>query len=193
MNLKASSLISVTLFFVLVSSGTYAQKQMFVGLNVNNNIYPDQIELNTLNIGATFETKITKHSGVETGLFYRADRTTDVISYSDGSGAHSNSLTIARRYLSVPVLYKYYSKMINLSAGPAFDFFAGWKQKQDDFPNLIQSYTVNPKVKVGFLIKASKIIPVNEKFIVEPEIRFGSVQTVEQANVGIGIAGKYRL
>lgn len=192
MNIKALSLIFAALFSLLAYSTAYAQKQILVGLNVNSNIYPDQIGLNGLNAGATFETQVGKHSGGETGVFYRTDRITHILNYSDASGYHSYSSSIANRYLTVPVLYKYYSNRFNFSAGPAFDFYVGWKQKQNEFPYPIQSYTVNPKFKIGFLTKVSKIIPIAEKFIIEPEIRFGSVQTFDEANIGIGIAGKYR-
>lgn len=193
MNLKVLTLIVFMFVFSLLASlNTYAQKQTLTGLNVNMNIYPDQIRLNRLNMGATFETQLRKHSGGETGLFYRTKRIINIISYTDASGSHSYSFTVALRYLTVPLLYKYYSNRINFSAGPAFDFFLGWKQKNDQFPYQIQSVTVHPKVKIGFLTKVSKTIPVNKKFIIEPEIRFGSVRTLDQANVGIGIAGKYR-
>lgn len=147
--------------------------------------------LNTLNVGATFETRLGKHSGGETGLFYRTNRTTNITSYTDASGTYSYSFTIARKYLAAPLLYKYYSKSINFSAGPTFDFYIGWKQKNDEFPYQIQSYKVNPKVRIGFLSKVSKSIPVSKKFIIEPEIRFGSVQSIEEANLAIGVAGKH--
>lgn len=194
MNLKPASFIFAFLFSLITFSATYAQKQTLAGLNVNMNLYPDQIEWNRLNVGATFEKQLGKHGGGETGLFYRNDQSTNVSSYSDASGSYSYSysLTTARRYLSVPVLYKYYSNRINFSAGPAFDFYLGSKQINNTFPYSIPFYEVNPKVRLGFLVKVSKTIPLWKQFILEPEIRFGSVQTLYEANLGIGIAGKYR-
>ncbi|WP_158267623.1 hypothetical protein [Adhaeribacter arboris] len=56
----------------------------------------------------------------------------------------------------------------------------------------MENFKVNPKVRIGFLAKVSRVIPLNQQFILEPEIRFGSVQTLEEAGLGIGIAGKYR-
>jgi len=193
MNLKVLTTIAFVLMFsFFTSSMTYAQKQTLIGLNLNSNIYPDEISLNRVNIGATFETQLGKHSGGETGIYYHSKYSTNITSYTDASGSHSYSSTVARRYLTVPVLYKYYSKRINFSVGPSFDFYLGWKQKEDGSPVQIQSFTVNPKVRIGFLTKVSRSIPVSEKFIIEPELRFGSVQTIDQANVGLGIAGKYR-
>lgn len=69
MNIKLLGLVFIFLFSLAAFSTTYAQKQTLAGLNVNSNVYPDQIELNGLSIGATFETQHGKHSGGETGLF----------------------------------------------------------------------------------------------------------------------------
>lgn len=40
------------------------------------------------------------------------------------------------------------------------------------------------------MTKLSRNFPINDKFFIEPEIRFGAVQTFDEANLGIGIAGK---
>ncbi len=192
MNIRLLSFILILLLSSLASSDAYGQKQFLAGININENLYPNQIELNNLNFGATFEIRFTKHSGGETGIFYHADRITNIISHSDASGNYSYSSTVSLQYIQVPVLYKYFSRILNFTVGPAFDFYAGWKEKRNELPYPIQSVSVHPKVRIGFLAKVSKSFPLNDKFIIEPEIRFGSVQSFDEANLGIGMTGKYR-
>lgn len=195
MNCKALLFIVFTL---LLASSIYAQKQTLIGLNLNTNIYPDQITWNELSIGAVFEKQFTQRSGIETGLYYRTGLRHSVVSFTDSTGPYSYSSTVSERYFAIPILYKYYSRLVNFSVGPALDFYIGWKQKHKGSSVQIQSYDVNPKVKLGFLAKVSKPIPLkkpflfNKPFILEPEIRFGSVQTLDEANIGIGLSGKYR-
>lgn len=192
MNNKVRIFILIPLLTLLAPSILLAQKRILMGVNINENIYPDQIELNRLNIGATFEIQMSRHSGGETGLFYHANSTTGIISYPDATGPHSYSFTVSNRYLTVPVLYKYYTKFIDFSVGPTIDFYVGWKQKHDEFPYQIQSNTVNPKMRVGFLAKVSKDFSLSQRFVIEPEIRFSSVHAFDEANLGIGITVKYR-
>jgi len=160
-----------------------------VGVNINSEVYP---EISKFSIGATLERQITRRSGAETGLYYRTQLTNGEITYTDASGSHAYSFSVSERHMVLPVLYKYYSNAINFSAGPVLDFYIGWKQKNDEFPFQIKSYDVNPNIKVGFLTKVSKAILLNEHIVLEPEIRFGAVQTLDEAGLGIGIAGKYR-
>jgi hypothetical protein len=90
------------------------------------------------------------------------------------------------------MLYKYYSKILNLSAGPTLDFYLGWKQKNNSSSTQISNLEVGRKVNVGFIVKAGKMIPLSKQFLLESELRFGSVQEFDNINLGIGIAGKYR-
>lgn len=173
------------LFAFGLCSNAYTQSQTLVGININGEVYPNAFRPSA---GFIFEKQFKKHNGFETGLFYRTERIGNFI-INNASGSYtSSSLAVSQRYLNVPVLYKYYSSIINFSAGPALDFYVGWKQKKGESTNRITAYDVDPEVKLGFLIKASKVIPLRKQLILEPELRYGSVQ-----HVGIGIAGKYRL
>ena len=181
----------VSLCFLLVGFclNSHSQRQTLVGLNINGEIYPDEFRPG---IGVVLERQFTKHSGLESGLFYRTQLSTGIITYTDASGSHASSFTVAQRHVNLSVLYEYYSHLVNVSAGPAFDFYLGWKQKEDEFPFPMKSYDVSPKIKVGFLTKVSKVCPLSKQFVLEPEIRFGSVHTLDEAGIGIGLAGKYR-
>lgn len=181
--------IIITLCCFVFSSENYAQKQSLAGVNITTDVYP---ELRP-RVGITFERLFRKHSGAETGLYYRTERLFGVVNYTDSLSSNSYAFTISRKYIMVPLLYKYYSKFLNFSAGPTIDFYAGWEQKNDASLLKIESHTVTPKITIGYLAKVSKVFSFNRRFILEPEIRFGSFHIFSEANLGIGIGGKYRL
>ena len=193
MDVKTLIIFFAAVIVVWMPLTGYSQKRALIGISVNTNIYPDQISLNKLSIGATAEAQIGNHSGGEAGLFYRTDRTTEMVSYIDASGSHAYSFTVARRYIAIPLLYKYYAHHINFSVGPVFDLYSGWKQKNDESPYKVQSYSLNPKFRMGLLGKLSKTFSVNRNLLLEPEIRLGSVQTLDELSMGIGIAVKHAL
>lgn len=190
MNLKSLlPAFTITLCCCVFSLRNYAQKQSLAGVNISTDVYP---ELRP-RVGITFEKQFRKHSGAETGLYYRTQRLVGFVNYTDSLGSNSYSFAISSKYLSVPLLYKYYSDFLNFSAGPTLDFYVGWKQKNNASGLKIQSHTVNPKITIGYQAKVSKIFNLNRRFIVEPEIRFGSYQILSEANIGVGMGGKYRL
>ncbi len=181
-------------FILLFASGlfshAFSQKQMLAGLNINGEIYSGGF---IPAIGLTFEKQLTRHSGLETGLFYRTWKSSGVITYMDASGFFIYSLVVSQRHLSIPVLYKYYSNSINFSAGPTLDFYVGWKQKNRGSTVYIKDFSISPKVTAGFLGKVSKAFTLRKRLILEPEIRLEFIRTLNNAGYGVGIAGKYKL
>jgi hypothetical protein len=184
MNISIRKIFSL-LFAIGFSINAYSQQQSLIGLNVNGDVYPTRFRPS---VGLTFEKQFLKHSGFETGFFYRTSKLSGVTYYLSNSYPYAISL----RFLTVPILYKYYSKFLNFSAGPIVDFYLGWKEKNTGSLAQITNFEVGRKVNVGFLVKAGKIIPLSKQFFVEPELRFGSVYKFDEINLGIGIAGKYR-
>ncbi|RYY25158.1 MAG: hypothetical protein EOP41_05355 [Sphingobacteriaceae bacterium] len=188
MNILTRKILSL-LFVSGLYLNTFAQQQTLIGLNVNGEIFPNGFKPAA---GLTFEKQLFTHSGFETGIFYRTEKTSVITTYIYAAGYQSYAYTFSLRYLAVPVLYKYYSRIINFSAGPVADFYIGWKQKNDGSPVRIENVEVGHKVNIGFLVKAGKLIALNKKFLLEPELRFGSDRTLENVSLGIGVAGKYR-
>ena len=132
MNLKTSTRVGLYLFlFSGLCLKSYSQRQTLVGLNINSEIYP---EISKQSVGAALERQITRHSGGETGLYYRTQLSRGIITHTDASGSRAYSFTVSQRHVTLPVLYKYYSHITNFSAGPTLDFYLGWKQKNDEFP-----------------------------------------------------------
>ena len=102
------------------------------------------------------------------------------------------AFTISERLLSVPVLYKYYSSIVNASIGPTFDFFIGWNQRNKTDALVVNNYTVDPNLTMGILVKLSKSIAINTRLLLEPELRYNINVTSEREYAGFAIAAKYK-
>lgn len=184
--MRTKLLLSTLLLIFAFSNDGYSQKKMIAGLDLTVETTGDHW---VPGIGATFEYKLTKHSGLETGLFYRI--------YKVSGYAYSNNFSqnfiIAERHLSIPVLYKFYSSIVNFSVGPTIDFYLGWKQKMGKTVIEIDTYDIDPTVSLGGMLKLSKTINLSEKLLLEPELRLNPILSNYRAYGGLGIAVKYRL
>jgi len=104
--------------------------------------------------GITIERQVTKHSGIESGIYYQlllmdwyVQTSTNLFIYS-----------VSEWYISIPFLYKYYSYFVNFSVGLTFDYFVGCKQKSGSAGVKVNDYSVSPAIAVGLLAKVGKRI-----------------------------------
>ena len=164
------------------------KKKTYVGFNFINEISEEESAVAT-GLGLTIERQFTKHSGIESGLYYRTNKTT--FYFTDNISNFTNNYTVAERYLSIPFLYKFYSRILNISAGPTFDYYVGWKQKAGIVK--VDNYSMDPNVGLGFMFKLSKKINLSDHIILEPELRLNPILTYERVYLSLGIAAKYRL
>jgi hypothetical protein len=118
------------LFLALITTtihvSLFSQKANYIGANLtlensSSNFQPG--------FGVLFERKFNKNRGIETGIYYRACELNNNVIVNDGMGSRILPLYVLERYISIPILYKLYTRFLNVSAGPTFDFFVGWKQK----------------------------------------------------------------
>jgi len=177
---------------VLFSSVLHAQRSTLVGLaftaeTSGNHFRPG--------FGATIEHKFTRKSGIESGLYYRnySQNNTYMFANSSGTGLVPYTLMIVEKFISVPVLYKFYSRLVNVSAGMSFDFYVGFRHKNKSQQLTVNDYSIDPNMAVGVQVKMSKPIRLDEKLILEPELRLNPVITYNRSYAGIGITAKYRL
>lgn len=176
--LSTSTLLAVQL---------HAQKAVKVGLNFTAEV--NSAHFASAGIGANLEKRITRHSGIETGIYFRAFQQ-DFFFRVDPDAYYA---VVAERYLSIPVLYKFYSRIVNLSVGPSFDFFVGWADKSNDSRFKVSTYSIQPGFNVGMLAKMSKKIRLSDRFDLEPEIRVNPIFTSYRVYGGAGLALKYKL
>jgi len=140
--------------------------------------------------GITAERRLTKHSGFETGLFYRSYKAGWIATFTPGG---LRTFNIIENYISVPVLYKYYTNVVNVSAGPCLDYFTGWNQTTGKPDIDVVDYTVHNKLQFGLQLKLSKAININKKISISPELRGTLNITNEMEYLGFGIAAGYKL
>ncbi len=129
--------------------------------------------------------QLKKHGGIESGLYYRPVKNTLFVSYYD-PGTNFNYTGVAvisEKYLHIPVLYRYQSRIINFTAGTSFDLFLGWKDKSENASLKVNSYNPASSIQVGAVVSISKSILLSEKIILEPEVRFNPIITSEDPYV----------
>ncbi len=143
-----------------------------------------------IGVGGTFEKQFKKHFGFETGLYYRAFELNGEVR----TETYVYGYNIKEEYLSVPVLYKFNSSLLNFSVGPTFDIYLGWKQTNKNYVSYrLDKYDVNKKFIVGLMGKISKSIDLTPKILLEPEIRYNPIFLNQRSFYGIGMAIKYKL
>lgn len=193
------ALIKLPLVVLLscLSFTVFGQKNNAVGLGVTSEL----VKNNNLRfgLGLTYERKLSTHLFLETGLFYRTikiDYEIEVTSYGS-SGVYSSNTEIynsqiIEKYLSLPILLKFHTKILNISLGPNIDYFIDWKERKAS-PNFeTVRYSISPKLNYGFQFKVGKQINLSEEIAIEPELRYSKMLDVNNHYLGIGIGGKYR-
>lgn len=188
--MRITACVITTLLIMLLANKSFSQKGAYAGLSFTVESSGNGFQPGT---GVVFERQATKHSGIETGLYYHNYVFSGDIIYTDSTGSRFFPFTLSERHLTIPGLYKFYSRIVNVSAGPAFDFYTGWKQRAKSPGVTVNNYTIDPAFKVGFFAKVSKRIKLSDDFLLEPEIRINPVFNSSRYYAGFGIAGKYKL
>ena len=180
----------ISLVIFLLSTVTlYSQKQHSIGIGVNSEINSGNLRIG---IGGVYEHQLTKHHGFELGLNYRNKR--ERFYYTIPTLAMVNQLIDIREdYLSLPVLYKFYSNIVNVSTGLTFDYFVGWKNLTNLSNLEMTSYSRDPKLFIGWAFKIGKSIPLSTKFYLEPEIQFNPIFDHGYSYFGGYLKLKYKL
>ena len=120
LTLKVSLPVFIAFLVFIMSAGSVqAQQKNLIGVETSL-FYFKGMGLNPL-AGFSYERKFTDHSSIVTGLHH--------YSYKAGFNFKTGEVNNWKRYhyLSLPILYKYSSNIVNISAGPTINFFAGAK------------------------------------------------------------------
>lgn len=138
-------------------------------------------------LGFTYERKFTNHFGIETGALLHTTKT-DITHFG------SNNSGVRHYFTNVPVLFKYYSNIVNIAAGPTLNlhtargFYGG-----NGVDTISTSGMADPKsFDVGYNIKVSKSFLIKDDFVLEPEVYLGNRFEFKKPLVGVGASFKYR-
>lgn len=178
------------IFILCLTTQAHAQSKSFIGMNftVENGSYNFRPGL-----GLQFERQITRRSGIETGLYYRTFAQQGTITLNTQPGFINLPFTVAERHISIPVLYKFYARIVNLHIGPTFDFYLGWKQLNKSSSLEVTDYSIDPNFSLGLMTKISKTIRIDEKLTLQPELRLNPIISHGRFYAGFGIMGRYTL
>ncbi|MFV0471393.1 MAG: hypothetical protein ACK5L7_05110 [Paludibacteraceae bacterium] len=153
----------------LYSAAMYAQN-MYIGINLSaeSNIS----DSNTLCYGVSIEKKLSNHFGFVSGFDWMNN-------YHTADNTKINNF-------SIPVNFKYYSKIVNVTLGPNLVFFTGWKDLagKSDIINVEDN-----NLNINAVFKLSHSILLDSKLELEPQLigRYA----FQQANIGLGVGIKY--
>lgn len=165
-----------------------SQKQTIVGLSLTGENTSSSNFV--VGIGGTFERQFTKSSAFETGLYYRNFKVYQQVLVNYSVYGFRN---IKEEYVSIPVLYKFKSSILNFSIGPTFDFYLGWKTTGESSNIGKEGYDANTKFYVGLLGKVSKTISLTDRILFEPEFRYNPIFSNQRSFYGGAISFKYTL
>jgi len=167
-----------------------AQKQQYIGVGINC----EKKGLNDIRIGYGFsyENQLCKHHGFELGLNYRSMVEHHYLDFPP-VGPVDQYVDIREDYLSIPVLYKFYSNIVNISTGVTLDYFVGWKNITKHSNLELTSSRNGSKYFVGWAFKVGKSIKLSPKFILEPEIQINPIFDYGYIYYGASVKLKYKL
>ncbi len=184
--LTNKKLILLFLLTLQASEIILSQQRTLIGVNLTSNF--DSYTTIKPEIGLVFERQVTNHSGIEMGFNYRTYQREFVLIINN----ESFYPFIGEKYLSIPISYKFYSKIVNAGFGLTLDYNLGWKQISGTFD--LTSYRPDYDYYAGLIAKLSKQIHLGNDFLLEPEIKANVlVIPFERSYIGFGIVAKFDL
>ncbi len=174
------------LVFTYFSNPVVAQNQSYLGINITSNL-TGEMSIKP-EIGLVLEKHITNHSGIEANLNFSTYQRSGYVYTSQ----YSEAFSVNEKYISIPVLYKFYSKIANFGLGITYDYFVGWKQLSGS-PD-ITSYRSGVDYLIGLIGKISKQVVLGDNLILEPEVKCNvHIQPFDRYYIGFGIIAKFKL
>lgn len=175
------------LFYILLLSNTksFAQKQSLIGINSSCEILENK---SRFSFGLEYEYQLSPQKGLSVGLAYRSILFEEVFSQNNNNFDYS----IRENYISIPILYKYYSNFLYFSFGANLDYYLGWDQVSSTNTIHVKNYDTSIKLYYGIVAKINKPINITSNFIIEPEIKINPLLNVKRLYYSLGMSGKYK-
>jgi hypothetical protein len=179
-------LATFLLMNLITTTVLVAQQRTLLGINLTTNY-----DYNTTikpEIGVVFERQFTSHSGIEMDLNYRTYQRELFIQYDN----QTYYPEIVNEYFSIPIIYKFYTKILKVGAGLTFDYNLGQKQRNISSTHFF--FETDYDYYVGPIVKLSKEFHLDETFVLEPEVKANVIIfPYERHYFGVGINAKFDL
>lgn len=114
--------------------------------------------------GLNFQAQLSRHSGVDFGVYYRSFSYKAIDRNHVLDGGQNPLQNWNSDYISLRLMYRFYSGIIDVSAGINTDFAVG---NQDNLDRKTDGGSWN---LYGFMFRVSKDIPLYKGLILQPEI-----------------------
>ncbi|MBZ4190506.1 hypothetical protein [Niabella beijingensis] len=135
----------------------------------------------------SYEWKFTPHSSIETGLKYT---NYSQIRYYAPNAPYGITSGGKDHYFTLPVLYKYSSRIVNIAAGPTLNLMTGRSFPEGWTP---RPYQKEPrKLAIGYQFKVSKTFDLTERLVLEPEVSVFGSEYFKKPQGEVGVGFKYR-
>ncbi len=120
-------------------------------------------------LGFVYERKFTRHSSLEIGTRWLRSYTKGKGFTETSSGRISHYSREDYNYFSMPVLYKFTSSIINVSAGPVLNLMTGKLETNESWRTIKTFEKPFNTLDVGAMFKIGKAIHFKDRFVLEPE------------------------
>lgn len=185
--MRRSLPLALAFFFLTIALPAFAQtkQKIQIGVSLTPELVSDGNGLIT-GYGLTFDYNFNNNFGIESGAFRRLYKRTFAVT----SGTDFFRVNMQDYHISVPVMFRYNNKILNIAAGPSFDIYTGYKQTSNtDIYTL--KYKSRGRFNLGGQGKISKSVWLSKNLVFEPEGRIGMVFPTERAYLGLGLTVKY--
>lgn len=187
---KCIARVLLTSMFAGSIFGAYAQKSKFAGINAG---LESASSFFRPGYGVHYEQQLSGRSGFEIGVLHRSYSRNLYVTMSNQSGFHSSNIILTESHISIPAVYKRYTRIVDISAGPSFEFYIGWRQRGDNPSMRVSHYSLTDAFNIGLLAKVSKTLKLSDRFYLEPDVRFNPILTNDRNYIAFGLAGKFKL
>lgn len=154
MNLKETILLTAFTFaFVPLLKG---QQRLEAGVKIMNEYFYNKYGPG---MGGQIVYRITKHSGIESGILYK-------VNHRSYFSANSFSFSILRENtVLLPLMYRFDAKILNLSAGGSTSYIINFKESEK-----LRTHETG-RFEFAAAIAISKSFKLGDHWTFEPEIR----------------------
>ncbi|WP_114790682.1 hypothetical protein U0035_19880 [Niabella yanshanensis] len=121
-------------------------------------------------LGLVYERKFTNHSSLELGArwMFAHFKSTGFTQTATGKAYHRTQESYD--YFSMPVLYKFTSSIVNVSAGPVLNLMTGKFETNESWSTIRSFEKPFNTLNVGAMFKVGKAIHFKNRFVLEPEV-----------------------
>ncbi len=167
---RANRWLAASLFFAAISFKSEAQTEprkiqlgIITGLGRANGLGVNP------QFGVVYEYQFTRHSSIEASFRWMPSRSNLTGYYPDNNNWIHYNARQRYNYYSLPVLYKYRTSIVNISAGPVINMMRGHTSATSEQGSATHKMNFR-NVNLGAMLKVGKSIDIKDRFVLEPEI-----------------------